>query len=75
MTHMAPFFAALQDIIRGSEPEPRKFSCNACLDSGEMSEGGPCNWCSAGGYQADELDEPGDDMSVEQACKNMGIKP
>lgn len=44
------YLQSLNDIIRGSEPAPRKqFSCNACLDSGELSEGGPCGWCSAGG--------------------------
>jgi hypothetical protein len=48
--HMHEFFAAMQDLLTAGEPAPqrRTFSCNACLDSGELSEGGPCNWCTAG---------------------------
>jgi hypothetical protein len=59
--HMHPFFDAMQDIIRGSEPAPaaaprRRWSCNACMDSGELSEGGPCNWCAVDEPQCDEED-------------------
>lgn len=58
-SHMHEFFAAMQDLLTAGEPQPqptrRKFSCNACLDSGELSEGGPCNWCSVGDpYESNE---------------------
>jgi hypothetical protein len=48
--HMQPFYAALQQIIMDGEPAPvrKPISCSACLDSGELSEGGPCNWCALG---------------------------
>ncbi len=47
MTHMQPFFAALQDIIRGSEP-----GCGKCGGSGETGDGNACNWCDACGTPA-----------------------
>jgi hypothetical protein len=48
-TPATEFFAAMQDLLTAGEPVQRRtFSCNACLDSGELSEGGPCNWCTAG---------------------------
>jgi hypothetical protein len=45
-----PFIRALQEILLAGESAPvrKHFSCHACLDSGELSEGGPCNWCALG---------------------------
>jgi hypothetical protein len=72
--HMQPFFSALQDLMLDGDPKPtrRQFSCNACLDSGELSEGGPCNWCAVG--DPPEPDDADDDLTVEQMCLNMGVK-
>jgi hypothetical protein len=50
-TPATEFFQAMTDLLTAGEPQPaprKQFSCNACLDSGELSEGGPCNWCTAG---------------------------
>jgi hypothetical protein len=69
------YLQSLNDIIRGSEPaptpQPRQFSCNACLDSGELSEGGPCWYCGINHHDDDAAD---DDLTVEQMCLNMGVK-
>lgn len=44
--HMQPFFASMVDIIRGSEPAPKKPSCRWCGGTGERGEGGGgCSWC------------------------------
>ena len=53
--HMQPFFSALQDIIRGSEPAPSRdpFSCRHCID-GEREDGGSCPWCAP----CDDVPEP-----------------
>lgn len=72
MTHMAPFFAALQDLMLDGDPKPQRkpYSCNACRDTGETENGGACNWCRVG--MADEPDD-GDEVTLEQALRNMGI--
>jgi hypothetical protein len=52
MTHMQPFFAALQQIILDGEPAPvRKPSylkCRGCGGTGELESGRACMQCSLG---------------------------
>lgn len=80
MTHMSPFFAALQDLMLANEPHPRTSEpapataprpCAKCGGSGETGSGRECNWCSDGVPDEPEGD---DDMTVEQMCLNMGVK-
>jgi hypothetical protein len=45
-------------------------SCRGCGGGGILSEGGPCNWCAP-----DEGEPLEDDVSLEQALRNMGVEP
>lgn len=68
--HMAPFFAALQDLILDGDPRPqRKPSCRWCGDTRERGEGGGgCSWCSADDTPATAGPARG---SVEQFDRTM----
>lgn len=67
------FFEALTDLLLGADPHPgdpkpqRKHSCRWCRD-GEREDGSLCPYDGP-----TEPDEPDDDISLEQALRNMGI--